>query len=477
MPSIPRTPMRPVLRIASVVLASLLLPLSASGRTRFIAFGDSITVGFPRHDETCRCEVIPDCQQLCGYPRRLQRLLNEAGVDAGVLNRGVGSEKTPEGLSRIDEVLAEGGQVLLLMEGTNDISRNISPETTLANLDEMAARAARAGFETVHVTVIPRHDRARVDVDNVLNAAFAADLRDLAFTRGRRVVDCFESFSTVPNVFDDLYADLPGDPVGHPNSRGFDLMAEVFFDALMGIDTVPPVLGGVVPANGSVDIAPMTGVRVRLYDFGSGIDTQATDLRINGQPVSYTTAGSGRFQDLFYEPSDAFADEVAVRVASRDRRGNAMDREVSIFSVDEGAPTSCEPDTTTLCIDRAVGDRRFQLTVDWNTAINGGQQGQAIAVPLAPIELRRGGLFTFFDLNNPEILVKVLDGCAINGRFWVFVAPTTSLGYELRVVDTVAARQGASRSEYEYVVSNPDGTEAPPVSDAAAFETCEFAGL
>ena len=73
-----------------------------------------------------------------------------------MLNRGVGGEKTPEGLSRIDQVLDEGGDVLLLMEGSNDISRNISIETTLFDLGEMARRAEERGLEVVHATVIPR---------------------------------------------------------------------------------------------------------------------------------------------------------------------------------------------------------------------------------------------------------------------------------------------------------------------------------
>ena len=456
------------------LLGLFVLPGAEAQQTRYIAFGDSITVGFDRHDETCPCQVFPDCQQMCGYPQRLETLINDAGGNASVLNRGVGGEATTEGLSRIDQVLAEGGDVLLLMEGTNDITRRIATETTLFNLNEMATRAAQEGFETVHVTVIPRFPRATVDSENVVNAFFASGLRDLAFDNGRQLVDVFETFSTTPNLFTTYYTDLPNDPVGHTNSAGFDLMAEVFFNALTGIDTVPPVLGRVFPANGTTDVGALVPLEVRLYDFGSGIDTRSTTLFVNSQAVGFSSSGDGSVQDLTFVPQTPYSTDVTVRVRSSDVAGNTMDREAMSFSVDPFLPGPCVSDTTTLCIDRNVGDARFQLRVNWNTAMNGGQQGTAISIPLAPIGLRRGGLFSFFDLNNPEILVKVLDGCTINNRFWVFVAPTTSLGYDLEIIDTVAAQQGAPSSDFQFTVSNPDGRAAPPVSATAAFMTCGF---
>ena len=74
------------------------------------------------------------------------------------------------------------------------------------------------------------------------------------------------------------------------------------------------------------------------------------------------------------------------------------------------------------------------------------------------------GLFWFFSDNNWEMLVKVLDGCAINGHYWVFSAATTNVGYTLRVIDT---DNGAVQ---EYV--NPLGVAADAVTDTGAFATC-----
>jgi lysophospholipase L1-like esterase len=441
---------------------------------RYLAFGDSITAGFS-FDEECECEVFT-CRQACGYPRRLKRLLAAVGVDAGVINEGMGGEKTAEGVTRIDRLLGPGYDALLLMEGTNDVSQSLySPETTQFNLSEMARKAAVKGVETIHATLIPRSPQARHDPDNVLNAQLAGRIRDLAFNGDRRLVDPFEVFAATPDLFDKLYANGVADPVGHPNARGFDLLAQVFFNALREIDDVPPVVGLVEPSYGALSVGPRSPVRVRLYDFGVGLDPSASTLSLNGEPVAIQSTGGSHWQDLVFHPADSLPAEVTVRVAGSDLAANAMDREVSRFTVEEDAGVGpCVADLTTLCIDRQLGDARFQLTLAWETALNGGQSGDAEAIPLASIGLRRGGLFSFFDRDNPEVLVKVLDGCALNGSFWVFVAPTTALGYTLRVVDTLAALQGAEHSQYEFVATNPDGIAAPPVSATAALPTCDY---
>lgn len=459
-----------LLVLASLVVLATADPADAQ-RTRFLAFGDSITeaAGF----DDCPCDEH-ECRQLCGYPRRLKNLLEDAGMDAGVLNFGLGGERTPEGLTRLDEVLEVGGDVLLLMEGTNDISRSISPETTIRNLEEMRRKATFAGLDTVHATLVPRFPNAQVDSDNVENARMAGLIRDLAFTGERRLVDPFEVFSRQDNLFEDFYADILDDPVGHPNARGFDLLAETFFNVLTNVDDVPPVLGPVTPLAGAEEVAPFASVRVRLYDFGTGIEGDASALFVNDEPVGFASSGGLLWQDLVFEPEGPLAGEVTARVTSQDLAGNTMDREATRFTVDENGPQPCTPDATTLCIDRAPGDERFAVSLNWSTALNGGQEGDALALPLASIGLRRGGLFSFFDPDNPEVLVKILDGCNLNGHFWVFVAPTTNLGFELRIVDTLAAISGTSPAVHEVVVTNPDGRDAPPVSDTMGFATCDL---
>jgi hypothetical protein len=87
--------------------------------------------------------------------------------------------------------------------------------------------------------------------------------------------------------------------------------------------------------------------------------------------------------------------------------------------------------------------------------------GAAAAVPLAPLAMPRAGLFSFFAGDNPELLVKLLDGCAANGRYWFFAAAASNAGLTVRVTDTAT---GARR-----VYGNLDLVPAQPVLDAMAF--------
>ena len=68
---------------------------------------------------------------------------------------------------------------------------------------------------------------------------------------------------------------------------------------------------------------------------------------------------------------------------------------------------------------------------------------QAAKVPFSPrtrMEHLLAALFWFFDDQNYELLVKTLDGCAINGHFWVFAAATTNVEYALTVIDSETGR-------------------------------------
>ena len=61
-------------------------------------------------------------------------------------------------------------------------------------------------------------------------------------------------------------------------------------------------------------------------------------------------------------------------------------------------------------------------------------------------------------------MVKVLDGCALNGHHWVFAAATTTVEYTLTVTDT---RTGETR-----VYHNPLGTPAVAIADTSALAGC-----
>ncbi len=120
-----------------------------------------------------------------------------------------------------------------------------------------------------------------------------------------------------------------------------------------------------------------------------------------------------------------------------------------------GKINSCRPGSSNLCLNRD----RFKVKVDWRDFQ--GNTGSARVVPYGSDD---SGIFWFFDSDNWEMLVKVLDGCGVNRKFWVFSAATTNVEYVLRVTDT--------KTNKVRVYRNPLGTAADAITDASAFATC-----
>ena len=124
-------------------------------------------------------------------------------------------------------------------------------------------------------------------------------------------------------------------------------------------------------------------------------------------------------------------------------------------------PPSCEPSESTICL----GDGRFQIDFTWRDFNDVTGPGDQVLLPRSGLaQSDDSGLFEFFDSNNWELLVKVLDGCDLNGHFWVFAAAATNVEYRMRVTDT------ESGTVQEYV--NPLGRAAPAITDTSAFATC-----
>ena len=174
-------------------------------------------------------------------------------------------------------------------------------------------------------------------------------------------------------------------------------------------------------------------VRTRLWDFGDGGQSRGA-----GPSRSWSSPG-------FYEVTLTVSDGEIESAASL------------TFLVEAAEPAgTCAADEETRCL----GDSRFAVTVDWRGA--GGEESSAT---VAHAGTNDSGMFWFFDRANWEVLVKVLDGCAVNGRVWVFAASTTDLGYAIRVEDTATGEVREYRAE--------PGASAAAVTDMKAFEAFE----
>jgi hypothetical protein len=90
---------------------------------------------------------------------------------------------------------------------------------------------------------------------------------------------------------------------------------------------------------------------------------------------------------------------------------------------------SCLPDEHTLCLNGS----RFAVETAFQLGPGLGPLILSNAVPLT----NQSGYFWFFDSSNVEVVIKVLDGCAINDHFWVFVAGLTNVGVSITVSDAI----------------------------------------
>ena len=120
------------------------------------------------------------------------------------------------------------------------------------------------------------------------------------------------------------------------------------------------------------------------------------------------------------------------------------------------ASSPCVQSQTTLCLNNG----RFSVTAHFRTVNN--QSGDAMGVPLTS----DSGYFWFFNPNNIEVVVKVLNACTqAQPRYWVFAAGLTNVEVTLTVTDTQA---GGSPNIYQ----NPLNTPFAPIQDTGAFATC-----
>ncbi|MBI2212132.1 MAG: LamG domain-containing protein [Acidobacteria bacterium] len=105
---------------------------------------------------------------------------------------------------------------------------------------------------------------------------------------------------------------------------------------------------------------------------------------------------------------------------------------------------------------------RFSISARWRTDPAGTLTNDQAKVAGAAND--GSGLFQFFGPDNWEILVKSLNGCGLNDRYWLFSAATTNVFYRMEVLDVKAGKQN--------IYFNYPGPPAPAVTDTDAFATC-----
>jgi hypothetical protein len=98
---------------------------------------------------------------------------------------------------------------------------------------------------------------------------------------------------------------------------------------------------------------------------------------------------------------------------------------------------TCVASSTRLCLR----DRRFSVTVTWRNPNSPGSSGTGRVA--SGLSTEDTGFFWFFDSDNIELAVKVLDGRALNSRHWVYWGALSDVEYTFTVTDTLTGKKAS----------------------------------
>ena len=123
---------------------------------------------------------------------------------------------------------------------------------------------------------------------------------------------------------------------------------------------------------------------------------------------------------------------------------------------------ACAPSDTALCLNAG----RFQVGVHWQDARGRSGEGHAISLTSDT------GYFWFFSSSNVELVVKVLNAKAVNGKYWVFFGALSNVQYDLTVKDSATGSVKTYHNPQGQFASVGDtdafagSVDAPPANDS-----------
>ena len=129
-------------------------PVHAAEKT-ILALGDSLTAGFGLNGSD-------------SFPSRLQMALRAAGHKVRVINGGVSGDTTAGGLARLDWLMQDRPDLVIVELGGNDALRGLAPAGTRRNLDGIIKRIKEKGAKVVLAGMLapPNMGKAYTDAFN-----------------------------------------------------------------------------------------------------------------------------------------------------------------------------------------------------------------------------------------------------------------------------------------------------------------------
>lgn len=211
--------------------------LPTLSRTRFLAFGDSITAGEVTApvgtlslsgQGAAKQVLVPSAS----YPAVLERTLRgryaSQASSISVFNYGLSGEKAIDARPRFISALnATQPQVVLLLEGFNDIPSGADGAASGAasEIRNMVLEANRRGMRVFLATPTPNIPGRSSAIQTFLLVDYAQRMRAVAANEGATLVDIYALM--LPDA--SRYIGIDG---LHPNEAGYARMADLFFQAI-----------------------------------------------------------------------------------------------------------------------------------------------------------------------------------------------------------------------------------------------------
>jgi lysophospholipase L1-like esterase len=202
-------------------------------RTRFLAFGDSLTAGevtvpttTSRGEPNYRLAIVVSA----AYPTVLATMLRARYVSQAsiieVINAGLSGEWAQDGALRLPGVMtANRPEAVLLLEGVNDLGTPNGPADAGRAIATMAQTVRARGARLFLATLPPSRPGGLRSVPNSLIMALNSRIRVTAAAEGAVLVDVYPIFDA------DLTRYIGIDGL-HPTEAGYQKLAELFFDAI-----------------------------------------------------------------------------------------------------------------------------------------------------------------------------------------------------------------------------------------------------
>lgn len=187
-------------------------------RTRFLAFGDSLTAGTTSPAVMSKLNAgLPQ-----SYPFKLQSLLSAryTAQSIVVFNEGLPLEETVDAVRRLPRVLRDTlPEVVILLHGVNDITGPAVVSRTLGYLNTLARDARGAGASVLLCTLPPHRQAGSRAGDPGAIASYNVGIRDLARGEGAILVDLDRLVDLSLIGIDGL----------HPTEAGYERIAQIIF--------------------------------------------------------------------------------------------------------------------------------------------------------------------------------------------------------------------------------------------------------